>query len=222
MTSIDHIIFDIDGTLVLLPIDWKNVVARIRAMPNIVTKSFLGFIAKYYGSSEFWYIHRYLEDIENKAIDNIIVLDNADNIIQALCNKIHVGFITMQSRSIAQKIIARLGLDRCINNLGILSSRDDASNRVIQLSKAIKILTTESNKVLFIGDKILDAIAGIVNNVNTIVVFRGLNNMQISATDYIDEDFESLGVYIAKSLGEALQIARDIFGIEFDYAIHQG
>lgn len=211
--KIKVILFDIDGTLVLLPIDWDRIVARIRSIPGVKAKTFLGFVSRYHGTEIFWYIHRILEELEINAVSRMIILDNSDALLRSLCRDIPIGFITMQSASAARKILTRLGLGDCDNNLGVLASREDAANRVEQLSKAIKKLNIDSRDILFIGDKILDAIAAVVNGVNSIVVLRNAMSMRISDTDFIDEDLEALGVSIAKNLSEAIRIAREVYGV---------
>lgn len=216
MIKIDVVIFDLDGTLVLLPINWEEIMTRIRSIPSIEAKSFLGFVARYHGSTIFWDIHRYLEDIEITVVDNLTILDDADKMLQNLCQRIPIGFITMQSRSAAKRILVKLGIDKCKNNLGILSTREDASNRVEQLAKAIKTSGIEPSKVLFIGDKVLDAIAAIVNKVNSILILRNAVSMRISSTDYLDEDLEVLGVYVVSNLFDAFRIIKEVYNVPID------
>lgn len=214
--KITKIIFDIDGTLVLLPIDWSRVIARIRSEENIGSLTFLGFIAKYHGSEVFWRIHRFLESLEVDAADRPVILDNSGEVLKKLCRRIDLGFITMQSRSAAKKVLSKLGIDKCENNLGVLSTREDAATRVEQIAKVLKVLNVSPKEVLFVGDKVLDAVASIVNGVNAIVIFRNLMSTRITDTDYIDEDLEVLGVPIAHNLGEAIQIAKEIYRIPLD------
>jgi phosphoglycolate phosphatase-like HAD superfamily hydrolase len=212
---LSKLLFDIDGTIVLLPIDWPNVISRTRT-EGVNTTTFLGFVARYYGTDVFWRIHRYLELLELEAVDNLVVLDNAEHILKRICQRIDVGFITMQSRAAAEKILSKLGIDKCNNNLGILSTREDSSTRIEQVSKAVKTMNVLPSEVLFIGDKLLDAIAAIINGVKSIIVLRNLVSNRISDTDYIDEDLEVVGVRIAKNLWEALKIAENFYGLHID------
>ncbi|MEM1541595.1 MAG: HAD hydrolase-like protein [Ignisphaera sp.] len=217
--KIGTIIFDIDGTIVLLPIDWDNILIKIKSLSLTSTKTFLGFVSKYYGSNEFIYIHKYLEDIENSAVDSMLILDNADKLLKRVCRYIPIGFVTMQSRSAAEKIVYKMGLCNCDKFLGVLASREDASNRIEQLAKAIKSIDINPDEVLFIGDKVLDGIAAIVNKVKSIVILRNPRTFRISDTDYIDEDLETIGIPIATDLAEALAIAKDIYDLPIDISI---
>jgi len=214
--KITKVIFDIDGTLVLLPIDWSMVIARIRSEENVSALTFLGFIAKYHGSEVFWRIHRFLESLEINAVDRLVILDNSSEILRKLCGRIDLGFITMQSRSAAKKVLSKLEIDKCENNLGVLSSREDAATRVEQIAKVLKVLNANPKEVLFIGDKVLDAVASTINGINAIVILRNLKSTRITDTDYIDEDLEVLGIPIAHNLGEAIRIAKEIYRISLD------
>jgi HAD superfamily hydrolase (TIGR01549 family) len=207
--SIETIIFDIDGTLVLLPINWDRIASEIRRVSNGNAKSFLGFLAKYHNSEKFWYIHRILEEEEIKAVNNMMILDDLSD-IKSLCNVKKIGFVTMQSRRAAEEIVKRLELDKCLD---ILVTREYAATRAMQLSIVINRLGTEPRNTLFIGDKIADAIASILNNINAIIVMRNPISMRISDTDYLDEDLEVFGIPITRSLREAIEIAKKLYNI---------
>uniref|UniRef100_A0A7C5TGM8 HAD family hydrolase n=1 Tax=Ignisphaera aggregans TaxID=334771 RepID=A0A7C5TGM8_9CREN len=207
--SIETIIFDIDGTLVLLPINWDRITSEIRRVSNGNAKSFLGFLAKYHNSEQFWYIHRILEEEEIRAVNNMMILDDLSN-IKSFCNVKKIGFVTMQSRRAAEEIVRRLELDKCLD---ILVTREYAATRAMQLSIAINKLGVEPRNTLFIGDKIADAIASILNNINAIIVMRNPISMRISDTDYLDEDLEVFGIPIARSLREAIEIAKKLYKI---------
>lgn len=215
--KISVILFDIDGTLVLLPIDWRNIITKINSLSGVSTKTFLGFVSKYYGTKEFWYIHKYLEHIEYNAVDSMIVLDEADRILRSLCKYIAIGFVTMQSRTAAEKIVHKMSLNNCSKFLGVLATREDARNRVEQITKIIKTNGFDPSELLFIGDKILDGIAAFVNKVNAIIVLRNPRVLQISDTDYVDEDLEAINIPIARNLIEAIKIAKNLYNIPIQF-----
>lgn len=208
--AIEAVIFDVDGTLVILPIDWNRIVSEVRRISNGSAKTFLGFIARYHGTEKFWYIHKLLEEEELRAIEDMKILDNAPSYVTNLCNVKKVGFVTMQSRKAAEEILRRLGLAKCVD---VLVTREDAPTRAIQLSIALNRLDVEPSTTLFIGDKIGDAIAAIVNSTNAIIIMRGPVNMRVSDTDYLDEDLEVFGIPIVKSFDEAIELARKLFNI---------
>ncbi|MEM2221136.1 MAG: HAD hydrolase-like protein [Ignisphaera sp.] len=208
--AIEAVIFDVDGTLVILPIDWDRIASEVRRVSNGSVKTFLGFIARYHETEKFWYIHRLLEEEELRAVENMKILDNAPSYIASLCNVKKVGFVTMQSRKAAEEILRRVGLTKCAD---VLVAREDAPTRAVQLSIALNRLNVEPSAALFIGDKIGDAIAAIVNNTNAIIIMRGSVNMKVSDTDYLDEDLEVFGIHVVENFNEAIELARKLFNI---------
>jgi len=208
--AVKSIIFDVDGTLVLLPIDWDRV-SKLIAVESCSANSFLGFVYKCHGTESFWRVHKVLEGLELEAVKKLIVLDNSPDFVKRLCRRYLIGFVTMQSRDAAEAILSRLGLIDCMK---VLVSRESARNRVEQVAKAIKMLSAEPDKVLFIGDKVLDGFAAYVNGIRAVVVLRGNTCNRVSDTDYIIEDLEALGIPVAKSLAEAIEISAKMNWIE--------
>lgn len=209
-SSVKAVILDIDGTLVMLPINWSMVVSEINRISRGTIKSFLGFIARYYNTEEFWYIHGLVEEEELRALEGMKILDNASNHIEKLCNAVKIGFVTMQSRRAAVKIIDKLGLTRCTDTL---ITREDAPTRVAQLSITLNRLGVERRNVVFIGDKVGDAIAAIVSGISAVIVMRNPVCMKISETDYLDEDLEVFGITIVESFNEAVEFIRKLIHI---------
>lgn len=204
--GVEAIIFDIDGTLALLPINWSMVMDAVRR-EFCYANSFLGFVNRCYGTESFWRIHSFVEELELKAIENLVVLDDSPKILSMLCRRYLIGFVTMQSRAAGLQVLRRLGVDICTKTL---VSREDARNRIEQIAFAVKAIGVSPSKTLFIGDKILDAFAAYINGLRAIVILRNSRGLRISDTDYLDEDLEVLGIPIAKSLLEAIEIASQL------------
>jgi len=200
---VDAIIFDVDGTLALFPIDWDFVVAAIRK-EFCTANSFLGFVNKCFGTDSFWRIHKILTEIELKSIEKLIVFDSSPKIVSSLCKFHSIGFVTMQSRDACFQALKKLGVDWCTK---AVVTREDARNRFEQIAKAVKILGVKPQKALFIGDKILDVFAAYVNGLKAILVARNVKSFKISDTDDIEEDLEVLEIPIAHSLSEAVEVA---------------
>ncbi len=205
------IIFDIDGTLVHLPIAWDKVLKELMNLGITNAKSFLAIISKYHGTDIFHKINKIVENEELKAIEKMIILDNSPAYIKELCSRYKIGFVTMQSRMVAERILQLLGLDKC--NYALLT-REDAGTRIEQISRIIKILGVEPDEALFFGDKVIDAIAAIINMVRAIIILRGNVNLRVSDTDDLEEDLEALDIPIARDLKTAIEYARSLKYIE--------
>ncbi|MCS7111004.1 MAG: HAD-IA family hydrolase [Ignisphaera sp.] len=205
--TVKAVVFDIDGTLVMLPIDWNAIVSEISRISNGGAKTFLGFVARYYNTKEFWHIHKLLEEEELRAAESMRILDGAPNYIEGLCGVMRIGFVTMQSRKAARRILEKLGLTKCVD---ALVAREDAPTRATQLSVVLSSLGVERKDVVFVGDKVGDAIAAIVNNISAVIVLRNPVSMRISETDYLDEDLEVFGIPIVRSFSEAVEVVKKL------------
>ncbi|MEM0026488.1 MAG: HAD hydrolase-like protein [Ignisphaera sp.] len=201
--GVEAIVFDVDGTLALLPVDWGVVMNAIRR-ESCHANSFLGFVNKCHGTESFWRIHNFVSELELRAVENLIVLDNSPSIVSELCKSYVLGFVTMQGRVAGMQVLRRLGISDCAKTF---VSREDARNRIEQIAVAVKALSVSPSRALFIGDKVLDALAAYLNGLKAIVILRNARDFRISDTDYLDEDLEVLGIPIAKSLLDAIEIA---------------
>ena len=206
--SVEAVILDVDGTLVLLPINWDHVM-RIIAEEKCSAQTFLGFVAKCFGTESFWRVHEFVKRLELEAVEKMVVLDNSPEVMKRLCRSYRVALVTMQSMEAAKAVVSKLGLDNCVE---VVISREYARNRVEQVAKAIKLLGVEPSKTLFIGDKVLDGFAAYANGVRGVVIMRGNICTKVSDTDLIDEDLDALGVVVVRSLWEAIEVA-ERFGL---------
>ena len=118
------LVFDLDGTLVSLPIDWKPVEDAIYKVSRGTTRFFLGFLANFYGSKEFWDIHQMVEELEMRAIDRLTVLDNAVEIVKYASTRFTIAIATMQSRRACITVLEKLGLTSIGN---AITTREDMS-----------------------------------------------------------------------------------------------
>ncbi len=201
------LVFDLDGTLVSLPIDWKPVEEAIQRISGGATRFFLGFLANFYGSKEFWEIHQMVEELEMKAIDKLAVLDNAIEVVKRASTYFTVAIATMQSRRACISVLERLGLTSVVRTV---ITREDAGTRIDQLRKLLTRVGTAPEEAIFVGDKVLDAIAALMVGIKPILVLRDVKNPWFTPNDNILEDLEALRIPIARNLEEALGIALEL------------
>ena len=193
------LIFDIDGTLVKLPVDWCRVLKELK---KITGKEYLGILAilqDYYGKPLYEEIDKLVEEYEVKAINNLIIYDNAPEILRELSSRYRIVFVTMQSRLVAEKIIDVMGVRDLAE---LIVSRREASTRYKQIKYVIDHLGIDPWETVFIGDKILDVIASLMNSVISILVVRNIVSRFFTETDDILEDLEALGIPLIRSLRE--------------------
>ncbi len=202
LDNIRVLVFDLDGTLVKLPVDWNSVVQQLSEVVGKKVNSVLGVLNQYFNTSLYSRINKVLEVHELKSINELEILDNSVSLLRKLSNRYRVSIVTMQSRRVAREVVHRMGISDIIDTI---LAREDARNRIEQLSYLLKILDVPSQNVLFIGDKVLDVIAAYVNNVRSVIVLRGRVNRLFTETDDVLEDLEVLDAIILNNLWGLLE-----------------
>lgn len=202
LDNIRVLVFDLDGTLVKLPVDWNSVVQQLSEVVGKKVNSVLGVLNQYFNTSLYSRINKVLEVHELKSINELEILDNSVSLLRKLSNRYRISIVTMQSRRVAREVVHRMGISDIIDTI---LTREDARNRIEQLSYLLKILDEPSQNVLFIGDKALDVIAAYVNNVRSVIVLRGRVNRLFTETDDVLEDLEVLDAIIVNNLWGLLE-----------------
>ena len=196
--------FDLDGTLVRLPIEWRVIEFNIEKISRGRTRSFLGFLARFYNTKEFWEIHQLVERLELEALEKLEVLDNADTVVRYASEYFEIAIVTMQSRYACKSILRKLGLESLVK---YIVARDDAGTRVNQLRQLLSIASKTPRETIFVGDKILDAFSALILGINPILVLRTVSNPWFTPSDNILEDLEAMQIPVVNSLREALDLA---------------
>ncbi len=202
LDNIRVLVFDLDGTLVRLPVDWSRVIQQLSEVLGKRANSVLGILNQYYNTPLYNRINEVIEAHELKSINKLEILDNSVFLLRKLSNRYRISIITMQSKRVAREVIYRMGVSDIVNTI---LAREDARNRIEQLSYLLKILDVPNQKVLFIGDKVLDAIAAYVNKVRSVIVLRGRVNRLFTETDDVLEDLEVLNPIIINNLWDLLK-----------------
>ncbi len=202
----DLAIVDLDGTLVRLHIDWKSVEKLIQEISKGSTKTFLGFVARYWGSPVFWKIHSAVEEMELRAVESMEVLDDAPTFIRILKSMARIAIVTMQSRRACIEALKKLGV---ADTVDAVITREDCSTRFEQIARALKMFSPD--RAVLIADKVLDAFAAYANRVKPIIVVRETRCVEPWWGDNIFEDLEVIGAEIVSSLGEAIEVIKRIW-----------
>lgn len=199
-----YLVFDMDGTLVQLPVDWDIVHKELRSHIRGEWETVLGLYSRYCGTPTYDLADKIVEKYEQVALEDLEILDDSPSIIEELSKKYKIILVTMQPKSIAGKIIDMLYLGNYVEEF---YTRNDACTRIEQI-KLVAEKHGRENIVLFTGDKILDAIAGYVNGIETAIVLRGKIHRFFTETDDIIEDLEALGIHIFYSLKQVRDYLR--------------
>jgi HAD superfamily hydrolase (TIGR01549 family) len=149
----DAVVFDLDGTLVDIPIDYEKLFAEfktimrtenIRPLAEVISKTDAATRETLF---ETW------EKAELDVLNQVSVKAEGSKIYQAHKSK-RKALVTLQGRAIANAILSRFNL-----SFEVIVTREDSLFRTAQLMKATRQLEVSMLNVLFVGNTEGDAAA---------------------------------------------------------------
>lgn len=155
---IKAIIFDLDGTLVKLPIKYDKIYDHLRHLfqtdenfqpliPSIIKNADKDKI-KLDDAFEF------LCKQEEIASDYLEIIDHSIEILNYFhLRKFTICLVTMQCRRVAEKILVKMGVSSIFSSI---ITRDENSDRLEQIKETIIRLNLFPQNVLVVGDRVHD------------------------------------------------------------------
>ena len=155
---IKGIIFDLDGTLVLLPIRYEIIFEKLQNLfdtkdefkpliPTILEKA----------NSDTELLQQAFDLIceeETLAANNSEVIDGAIDILNYFKKRNYsLSLVTMQCMKAAKLVLDKMQISELFSSI---VTRDDSNQRHMQIKKSIEILSLSPDKVMVIGDRIHD------------------------------------------------------------------
>ncbi|MGB9756282.1 MAG: HAD family hydrolase [Candidatus Bathyarchaeales archaeon] len=150
---IDAVIFDLDGTLIHLPINYEKLfqeiskitkTANVRPLTKVITQLDEQTKRKVF---DVW------NQIEMEALEKIRVNPEGIAYYKNFLEK-PKALVTMQGKPLVQDALKRLNL-----SFDFVITRENSLNRVEQLRIAAEKLRTETQNILFIGNTDEDMLA---------------------------------------------------------------
>jgi len=151
MDKIQGIIFDLDETLVELPINWYQVIRRIKSLLGRNVGPLLDLYLKLWGTEKYEIISRAVEEFEMASLERIRFLDNSPQLLRELSLKYQLGLMTFQGVNVTRRIVNIMG----INGL-LITTRDDAPIRAEQISRIVSATRFKYENFLVVGDRLND------------------------------------------------------------------
>jgi HAD superfamily hydrolase (TIGR01549 family) len=150
---IGAVIFDLDGTLIHLPIDYEKLfqeIGKITKMSNV--RPLTKVVAKLEEETkrkvfDIW------DKIEMEALANMKVNQEGITYYKKFLEK-QKALVTMQGKPLVQSVLKRLGL-----SFNFIITREDSLSRVEQLKIAAEKLGIQNQNILFIGNTKEDILA---------------------------------------------------------------
>jgi len=168
---IDAVLFDLDGTLVLSPIDFPAMRAAVRALAleegasrALNAPDVLGLVA------EASLLVRDRERFRARADAAILELEleaarsacpapGVETTLAALCRGgVRIGVVTRNARSVASALLLRFALPH-----DVLVAREDTPRpkpSPMHLRRALVLLRVPKSRAVFVGDHAMDALGG--------------------------------------------------------------
>ena len=172
------IIFDLDGTLVRLPIRYELIQTNLKKIFN-TQDEFKPLIASIISRArgDFSKINEAFESIcqeESRAVDEIEIIENAFDVLEFFKSKhLKLGLVTMQCRKAVEKVMSK------VDQLSVFSSilsRDESYDRKEQIEKILGKLQLLPDEVIVVGDRIHDIVSARKVGCRAILVNREKSN----------------------------------------------
>jgi FMN phosphatase YigB (HAD superfamily) len=150
-------VFDLDGTLISLPVEWEKVRADLQKLTGTSLKFnpfFLdvqNIVAK--EPLILGPIMRTIDGYESRAVPEARLEDGAEQALTALSRRSKLSLVTMQGRAACDAILEKLDIGRFFASS---FTREDSMDRTAQLRMALASLGAKGDEAFFVGDRIND------------------------------------------------------------------
>jgi HAD superfamily hydrolase (TIGR01549 family) len=150
---IEAVIFDFDGTLVYLPIDYEKLFREISKITKMSDVRPLTKVVAHLDEETKKKVFDVWNKIEIEALANMKVTQKGVANYKNFLEK-QKALVTMQGKPLVQIALKRLGL-----SFNFIITREDSLNRVEQLRIAAEKLGIKMQNILFIGNTDEDMLA---------------------------------------------------------------
>ena len=171
---IELVIFDLDGTLIKLPVRYDFLRNELRNNFNIQGESFLipMILEKTQDNNK---VKREAFELickeECNAIDGLEIHESAIEVIKEIHSKNKkIALVTLQCERAAKQILDIMGIKDLFLNI---FTRDDYTDRYEQIINTMKIFDSTADKTLMIGDRINDFDSAEKAGCKSIIIRRG-------------------------------------------------
>lgn len=153
-------VFDLDGTLVTIPVDWEGVRRGLRALsggePDF-RGVFAGLRALLASRPELTAeAFSLIDGYEMAAVPSSSALEGSRELLEHLSRRAKLALVTMQGRRACQALLDRLGLDGFFK--GVVA-REDSLDRSEQVALALRRLGVPPSDTVLVGDMLNDVLS---------------------------------------------------------------
>jgi HAD superfamily hydrolase (TIGR01549 family) len=150
---IEAVIFDLDGTLIHLPIDYEKLFQEFRKIMHAENVQPITEVVSKLDKNTQQQVFREWDKTELAAAANITINKQGMETYKSFSTK-PKALVTMQGKAVVENILARLKL-----SFSVIVTREDSLNRAQQLENAAEKLKIQLVNILFVGNTENDALA---------------------------------------------------------------
>ena len=150
---IEAVIFDLDGTLIHLPLDYDKLFLEIRRILGTDNVRPLLKVLAMANASERKRIFKVWDDIELETLPHVTSVDEGMKLYREYARK-PIALVTMQGAAFVQVVLRKLEL-----SFNAIATREDGLDRVKQLELVRRKLELQFGSILFVGNKDYDQAA---------------------------------------------------------------
>ncbi|KYH37404.1 MAG: haloacid dehalogenase domain-containing protein hydrolase [Candidatus Bathyarchaeota archaeon B24] len=175
ISGLRNLIFDLDETLVLLPVDWGVVYRDIGRLLGREVTSFAATLPMLWGSDMYWKVSRLVEEYELKSLSKLVVLDDSPSIVRGLRKDYRLSITSLQSRKVIERVLHIMGVRELFD---ILVSREDKPTRREQIRLVLTAGGYEASETMMVGDRVDDVVSALKNGCRAALVVRKTNELE--------------------------------------------
>ena len=152
-----YCVFDMDGTLISLPVDWDSVRADLRSLTN-TSLDFNPFFLDLQtivsrDPALLAPMMKVIDGYESLAVPAARLEEGALEVLSSISRRAKLSLVTMQGRAASSMILERLGIRKFF---ATSFAREDSMDRTTQLRSALVSLGAKEAEAFFVGDRIND------------------------------------------------------------------
>ncbi|HEV2389244.1 MAG TPA: HAD hydrolase-like protein [Nitrososphaerales archaeon] len=171
------VVFDMDGTLISLPVEWDNVRAELRKLTgtSFQFNPFFVDLQTIVARDPLLLgpMLRTIDEYEAKAVAGARLEDGAMEVLSALSRKARLSLVTMQGRACCDQILERLDIGPFFASS---FTREDSMDRTAQLKMALSSISAKEPEAFFVGDRINDLKAARAAGVRFVMIRKRPDN----------------------------------------------
>jgi phosphoglycolate phosphatase-like HAD superfamily hydrolase len=176
-SDFEYFIFDLDGTLFSLPVDWAAVRDEFAALAG----------EKIEGKPLFQEVQRVvlarpalkhdilsvIESHELRALDSVKPMPGAVELIYSLFEVSKLALVTLQGRRACDEILRK---HKMLDLFETVVTREDSLDRATQLEAALNRLGVRPRDAFFVGDRMNDVVCARKVGVTVALVGKGVRD----------------------------------------------